>query len=1729
MAFTTNTTMTATASTRSTHCRVNYQFSPKFLLKVLENLKYYPENSFYEALQCELLSIFRDRLSTTEDVEKFDFILKQTLRKIKSKEKIYFVPKSLQIGNRLQTLQHDEWMEEVQKQITICNSENLVIDAPLTRELLEQTAKVVRLLARSQTHVLLVGPAGSRQFDTIYIAATMQQAKVHSLQVNSGNYGLQEFYNDFKLAMQMAALDNQCTCLVVEHFWLNYAPDILKPIEALLEESEILDLFGDDLESIASSLKPNAQLDGYQESMASYFMKRVHQNLHIIICLDSTSAKINEYFNNYPALQRKMEMLFIKPASQDTYASLPKKYMEILSDISTSTKDKISISSHFNEILEDFLVKGPPLRYYQLIKSYYHIYGKFYGDINKRLQKLQLGVDKLSAAYALVDSLKLNAVQQEEALAEKRQLANEALQMISATMRNANEQKSSMLELKQQTQVSSEKLKERQKEIRDELAEVEPILAEASAAVGQIKSEALSEIRSLRAPPDAIRDILEGVLRLMGIRDTSWNSMKTFLAKRGVKEDIRSLDPSRISPENCEAVQKLLNAKSDSFVMKNAKRASAAAAPLATWVKASVRYSKVIQSIKPLEREQTELQQNLQVAENEMQSLLSGLDDVDNRVKQLSVKLNAYTQEAAMLELKLEEARNTLQAAETLVQQLSNEYKTWKVQLEEYKETQKNLDTKSLMISLALNYLAHAPLQERNSALNQTTSELQMKESFDLRRNLITEQEQIIWESMGLARDAQILENAALLKLILSLPYASLSTPLLIDPTGTAVTWLKEYLQSQELAHELTTQNNPRLMYTLELAIRFGKILIIQDSQELRPALMQVITNRIYKKYDKRQLEVGSKLIDLHENFQLVLVTTNPKLNITTETQPYITCLPFTVTAVGLTDQLMSEAIIKKDFSLEEKRIELLRNEGILLKQRIELEDKLLEELSNAQGDILKNEKLLKTLNEVKESSSFINKSLRESAVIRETLLTDYTELKEMCRKAADFYVELILIYEMGSVTFIQLFSNVLELYDLHDVKNAEKIKDNFFGQLVRETFQYLARAISRDRHLTLALFISRTAFKQRIRSQDWELFVTNFTAAADFNSSSEQQRSQIMADVFTREAVVKLSVWLELQPELEGKLQLHNTNKWRNFVESNSDEIPVDNLTNFERLLLVQILRSDLITRYMRLTAEELLGLSIEAIQQPTIEVLVTESSCDKPIIMITQTENDPAFEIIALVSRLRGKDKYQEISIGRGMEKKALEIVKRSAELGHWVCIKNVHLAPEWLFELNKDLEVLKKSEDFRLWLICESTQGFSDAIIYKYVKVLYEYPSSIKQKAKKMLQNYATTEQDRSVLKEGKLMKIRVVLFLLLALLQERRRFIPQGWSQRYEFGESDLNTALTLLKWLDSLTVNNRCDWRIIQKLNENIAFGGRINNSRDLKILQKYLEVFLQNDSLSNRWAPFDGKVIIPTSQQWSDYVNALAKLPAQDEPETFKLSKKSNASRETDYAKCIIKELRVFHFGAASTDGDNLQKIEQQIKPLLNLWKKLAGNNTLKKTVEEFNDIVDKSSQPWLVFISTELKLAAEGYHLIHSTLGQAYNALKSRQVNPCDFTIQNLANNQVPLSWQRIWSGPSTALDYLKAFMCRAQASESRFKTCQNLQFIDEIDLATVYNCNTLLAALKLTISRSLNKSCKHLIIESLVLSHSYAQPNRSEASHAQYLLIKPLLFILLKLCLNI
>lgn len=70
----------------------------------------------------------------------------------------------------------------------------------------------------------------------------------------------------------------------------------------------------------------------------------------------------------------------------------------------------------------------------------------------------------------------------------------------------------------------------------------------------------------------------------------------------------RNYDPRSVAPESRKAVEKLLRDRADSFDPVVAKRASTAAVPLTAWVKANVKFSYVLEKVKPLEQEQNKLQ-----------------------------------------------------------------------------------------------------------------------------------------------------------------------------------------------------------------------------------------------------------------------------------------------------------------------------------------------------------------------------------------------------------------------------------------------------------------------------------------------------------------------------------------------------------------------------------------------------------------------------------------------------------------------------------------------------------------------------------------------------------------------------------------------------------------------------------------------------------------------------------------------------------------------------------------------------------------------------------------------------------------------------------------------------------------------------------------------------------------------------------------------------------------
>ncbi|XP_053681370.1 cytoplasmic dynein 2 heavy chain 1 [Anopheles nili] len=1659
----------------------HYRFTPKLIEKWIAGLLFYPEESFAKALQHECCRIFRDRLVSPEERQQFDEILREEFRMLERLGRgELFVPRETpHRKGELQMMSFDQWRQMVDHNVTICNAEHVLVDVPMSESFCETTASICRALSRPGTNLVLCGRTGSGRIQALYTACTMLSVRVAFPQM-SRNYSMGEFTNDLKIVMQNGALENEPVVFVLHHAVASCLPDAMKTCEAILAGGDLADFFGDDLENIAAPLKPQAALESYQMSLAAYFMQRLRSNFHLVVVLESSSPSVRSFFESYPALHQKSELIWVLPEAASKSDDL-RRYLAALGGVSEVTNKTqketgsiVPLPAYFNDVIDLKLSEWSdcPLRRVHLVRTYFQLYGQEKDRQEQHKAKMQIGVDKLSETHRVVEQLKMVAQEKQQALAEKRALANRSLEMISATMRSANDQKTELLELQRKAQESSEKLIERKRAIEEELSLVEPTLREASAAVGQIKTEALSEIRSLRAPPEIVRDILEGVLRLMGIRDTSWNSMKTFLAKRGVKEDIRSLDPSRISPENCASVERLLDSKADSYEQRNAKRASAAAAPLAAWVIANVKYAKVMQSIKPLEREQNQLKENLDQAESDMKSLSSGLDNVNDTVQTLSEQLNVYTQEAAMLEIKLDEAKNTLHTAEVLVQSLNCEYTSWSKELDELNESIKHLDDRSFMTALNVTHLSQMSLEERKTCMARL-AQLTSTPAFDFDQQLISNQDKIIWESMGLSADQQYRENAALLVRYLSLGYSSAPIPLLIDPSEYGQQWLTNYLAYISRTFEVTSQGAERFAYSLELAVRFGKVLIVKNVNGIEPPLLSLFCTPVHSHFNKRLLQVGNKPVDLHDDFKLILITPHESLALSEELRTQLMTLRFTTTAAGLKDVLTFRWVASQQPEIERKRTELLQQEGALMREKLSLQDKLLQELSSAQGDILRNEPLLGTLNSIKASASAIEKSLDEFVQVRDTIMQHYTQRTALSQQAARLYMGVHRFYGLNVSKFVAIFLSVVENGD-HNVGS-----DDLYRILVRRVYVLLSRSIPKDAQIILGLNVCKQAFPEQLPETEWESFVHNFTNVDAPSGSADTRCPRWVRPELSGKMVALQS----LHPELYERLELQNESAWRKYIEADEAVAPVT-LTDFQQVLIAQVLRPDLLTRTIHRSVRNLLGVKSLYSTRPSIRSLVEESSPAEPLLLVTSSGMDPSEEIREHARQTVGIGlaKFREFAIGKGQELEALKLVKEAANSGSWICIRNVHTVPHFLTStLDDTLKTMPLAEGFRLWLTSESDQQLGESFQKKCLKVLYEPPAGLKHKLKLLLEQHASVIGMKK--RDYKTIKLYVGLFLLHSIVQERRSYIPQGWSKRYDFSDADLRTAMDMIQYVEGSVTGSsgKIPWPLVQGLNEKLSYGGRIDNDQDFCRLQCLIREFVDEKIMTSRWQPMFLNVTVPNSSHVEDYLKAFDQLPDTDSPTLYGIPSSTNASRDLIFCRNTLKILRSQYFSSGS-----VQNFDKRLRPIVSLWNKLTtgSSSTSTSIIAKLDSLIERardSTDPWTIFVVSELTIARN----LHATISASFHALKvalkdAGLLSAKDrLLLTTVCDNQVPIQWRRIWSGPKTAIEYLRAVTFKGGHAERMFGTLLERQAIEDIDFNHLFNVEAILTALKLSKSK--------------------------------------------------
>lgn len=91
--------------------------------------------------------------------------------------------------------------------------------------------------------------------------------------------------------------------------------------------------------------------------------------------------------------------------------------------------------------------------------------------------------------------------------------------------------------------------------------------------------------------------------------------------------------------------------------------------------------SKISKGLKKRLNFYSQCYRNLNLAEERIDQLSSGLQDVDKTVAELKDRLNRFTREAAEIEIHLGQAQETIYGAQNLVHKLDMEYSRWQSQV----------------------------------------------------------------------------------------------------------------------------------------------------------------------------------------------------------------------------------------------------------------------------------------------------------------------------------------------------------------------------------------------------------------------------------------------------------------------------------------------------------------------------------------------------------------------------------------------------------------------------------------------------------------------------------------------------------------------------------------------------------------------------------------------------------------------------------------------------------------------------------------------------------------------------------------------------------------------------------------------------------------------------------------------------------------------------------------
>ena len=1671
----------------------HYIYSPRELTRwkhaineSIENIS--DEDGLVRLWAHEALRLFQDRLVLDEEKKWCDELVDSVAAKCFTS----ITPEALKrpilftnlLTNTYISCEQDELIKKIESKLKVFYEEELNVPLVIFDSVLEHILRIDRVLKQPIGHLLLVGQSGVGKTTLSRFVAWMNELTV--FQIKAGrNYGVGDFDADLRSIMKRAGCKGEKICFIFDESNV-LGPAFLERMNALLASGEVPGLFeGDEYISLLNTAREHMLKDvkgvETEEEIYKHFIKGVQRNLHVVFTMNPLSPDFSNRAASSPALYNRCVIDWFGDWSREGLFQVAKKLTETCQcrkenfkkqdmsqdEMYTLIVDSITSYHMIIKELNDKLAKNAkkfnyitPRDFLDFIKHFTNLLTEKNDELNEQQAHINKGLQKIIQTEKTVNELKQSLAVKEVELKKKEQETQIKFKQIQEDQQKATKNKEEAEKKQVEIEEMKKNIDERAAKVNYELSTVVPKMEAAKQAIGNMSPKSVAALKALKKETENTKTALKltaiiylKLAKKKVVEKCDWAETKNAIMKEDFIATIKNAKAEDLGEKVTNIIKKEIKDPNNKWDIDRIKGAFKEVGLLAEWIQSTVECAEINNQMEPMKKEIAELNKKKDAVVNEFNQILKAKEEIEKSIEQLKVNYEESVVESNNIKKSMEEVKSKVERSEKLLVNLSGEKDRWGKQMDEFKGHINNLLGDTFLSSSFLAYIGFYDAFYRKFLKDKSRqivkqNEILSSNDLDEVEWLTKANDKVNWQNCKLPNDNICLENATILQRFNRYP-------LIIDPAGQATEFIKTFYASKKLNTTSFTDTN--FLKVLESALRFGYPILVQDVEKIDPIMNSLLNKEIHKQSGRNLIRIGDQEIDFSLTFNMFMVTRDSSCNFTPDLCSRVTFLNFTITPSSLQNQILDIILKNERPEVNKAKEDLVKAQREFKLQLRQLEEDLLTAL-NSEGNLLENNEVMTRLEDIKKKSNDISQEVAKSEDVMKELQSTMNEYAPLANKSSRIYFALDTLeaihylYRYSLSFFMDVLNFVITSKFVNEIPKTQynDRQKRIISLLFKEIYHRVGYSLLNKDQAILAMRLAQISLGDKFKNEINLLLKISSNIMNDASDIS----SDLLNGKLTLNQKKQLSELNKSEPftNIVGEIT-SNAEAWNTFYNDPCAEnsVPMDFLKSYRdqitnekdlkifegvcKSILLLVFRPDRMMNCINQLLKDIFDDEFVTIPElDLLKVIKDETSCKTPILFCSAPGFDASTKIEALARQLNKK--FLSIAIGSS---EGFELVEKNwankIKSGEWLVLKNVHLAPNWLNELEKKLYANEPNANFRLFLTMEFNPKIPANVLRIARKFVFELPSGIKHSLIRSYANVLTPEKSEKPPHER--CRLHFLLAWFHAVIGERLRYVPIGWSKFYEFNESDQKCALEAIdEWINihakdrSNISPNSIPWDAIRTIIHQSMYGGKIDNEYDMKILESLVNLYFNEKTYDLNYPLFKTSsenqanvLMVPEKSNNAGYLEWVNALPNVESPEWSGLPNNAEKLvRETASRRFITEMNKIQGVEEEELGSNESAGKSAQASWLVTLQEK--GEKLLKALPEQVKPLTateQSNNDPIFRFLLREVAVASKLLNKVRDDLKQLISMAKGegKSTNELRDIAKNVFNDSVPKVWQ--------------------------------------------------------------------------------------------------------------